>query len=85
MAKKVENKKVRPLYEIAKEIRNDWGSKIYFGAKPYLGAMLTLDKITDRYMCDDAKTIVSYFLSNACSWRGDVARRVKKELNAMIK
>ena len=85
MAKKVENKKVRPLYEIAKEIRNDWGSKIYFGAKPYLGAMLTLDKITDRYMCDDAKTIVCYFLANACSWRGDVARRVKKELNAMIK
>lgn len=85
MAKKEENKKVRPLYEIAKEIRNDWGSKIYFGAKPYLGAMLTLDKITDRYMCDDAKTIVRYFLGNASSWRGDVARRVKKELNAMIK
>ena len=85
MAKKEENKKVRPLYEIAKEIRNDWGSKIYFGAKPYLGAMLTLDKITDRYMCDDAKTIVRYFLANACSWRGYVARRVKKELNAMIK
>lgn len=84
MAKK-ETKKVRHLYEIAKEIRNDWGSKIYFGAKPYLGAMLTLDKITDRYMCDDAKTIVRYFLANACSWKGDVARRVKKELNAMIK
>ena len=85
MAKKEENKKVRPLSEIAREIRNDWGSKIYFGAKPYLGAMLTLDKITDRYMCDDAKTIVSYFLANACSWRGETARRIKKELNAMAK
>ena len=85
MATKNANKKVRPLYEIAKEIRNDWGSKIYFGAKPYLGAMLTIDKITDRYMCDDAKTIVRYFLSNASSWRGENARRIKKELNEMLK
>lgn len=85
MANKKETKKVRPLYEIAQEIRKDWGSEVYFGAKPYLGAMLTLDKITDKYMCDDAKTIVRYFLSNASSWRGEVARRVKKELNAMLK
>jgi hypothetical protein len=85
MAKKEENKKVRPLYEIAKEIRNDWGSKIYFGAKPYLGAMLTLDKITDRYMCDDAKTIVRYFLANASTWRGETAKRVKAELKSMLK
>ena len=85
MKKIQEVKKVRPLYEIAKEIRNDWGSKIYFGAKPYLGAMLTLDKITDRYMCDDAKTIVCYFLANASTWRGEVAKRVKAELRAMLK
>lgn len=85
MTTKKTNKKVRPLYEIAKEIRNDWGSKIYFGAKPYLGVMLTIDKITDRYMCDDAKTIVRYFLANACSWRGENARRIKKELNEMLK
>ena len=85
MKKIQEVKKVRPLYEIAREIRNDGGSKIYFGAKPYLGAMLTLDKITDRYMCDDAKTIVSYFLANASTWRGEVAKRVKAELRAMLK
>ena len=84
MAKK-EIKKVRPLSESAKEIRNDWGSKIYFGAKPYLGAMLTLDKITDRYMCDDAKTIVRYFLANASTWRGETAKRVKAELKSMLK
>jgi hypothetical protein len=85
MAKKQIKKEFRPLYEIAKEIRSDWGSKIYFGAKPYLGAMLTLDKITDKYMCDDAKTIVLYFLANANTWRGDVARRVNAELKEMVK
>jgi hypothetical protein len=78
-------KEFRPLYEIAKEIRNDWGSKIYFGAKPYLGAMLTLNSIDDRYMCDDARTIVNYFLANASSWKGEAARRVKKELREMVK
>lgn len=84
---KVQQKEVmvRPLYEIAKEIRSDWGSKIYFGAKPYLGAMLTLNSIDDMYMCDSAKTIVMYFLANASSWRGETAKRIKKELNGMIK
>lgn len=83
--KKTASKQVRPLYEIAAEIRKDWGAKMYFGAKPYVGAMLTLNSIDDKYMCDDARTIVNYFLANACSWRGEVARRVKKELNDMIK
>ena len=81
MAKK---KQTRPLHEIAKEIRSDWGSKIYFGAKPYLGAMLTLNSVDDKYMCDDAKTIIRYFLANASSWRGEVARRIKKELNSLL-
>ena len=85
MEKKQIKKEFRPLYEIAKEIRSDWGSKIYFGAKPYLGAMLTLNSIDDMYMCDSAKTIVRYFLANANTWRGDVARRVKAELKEMIK
>jgi hypothetical protein len=74
----------RPLYEIAKEIRTDW-TKPYFGAVPYLSAMGTLDSIEDNYYMDSGKSIVIYFLSNATTWRGDVARRVKKELKAMIK
>ncbi len=78
-------KQVRPLYEIAKEIRSDWGNKIYFGAKPYLGAMLTLNSINDRYMCDDADTIVRYFLSNASTWRGETAKRIKAELKSLLK
>ena len=78
-------KKVRPLYEIAKEIRSDWGSKIYFGAKPYLSAMMSLNSVDDKYGLDDARSIVNYFLANASTWRGEVAKRVKAELKAMIK
>ena len=74
----------RPLYEIASEIRKDW-KKVYFGAVPYLDAMSTLDSIEDNYMFDSAKSIVLYFLANAGTWRGDVARRVKAELKSMSK
>ena len=34
---------------------------------------------------DSGRSVVAYFLANAGTWRGEVARRVKKELNAMIK
>ena len=78
-------KKTRPIYEIAREIQKDWGKKMYFGAKPYLVAMLQLTSITDKYMFDDADDIVRYFLSNASTWKGETARRVKKELNEMLK
>ena len=72
----------RPLYLIANEICHDW-KKVYFGAVPYLSAMQTLDKITDDYGLDSGKSIVIYFLGNAMTWRGEVARRVKKELHEM--
>lgn len=75
---------MRPLYEIAAEIRKDW-KKVYFGAVPYLQAMGTLNSVNDKYGCDDAKSIVIYFLANANSWRGETARRIKKELNGMVK
>ena len=74
------NQTVRPLYEIAKEIRQDWGAKVYFGAKPYLSAMATLDKISDNYGADSGKSVVLYFLSNASTWRGETAKRIKAEL-----
>jgi len=74
----------RPLYEIAAEIRRDW-KKVYFGAVPYLDAMSTLTRVEDKFMFDSAKSIVVYFLSNATTWRGETARRVKVELNKMVK
>jgi hypothetical protein len=72
----------RPLNQIATEIRNDW-KKVYFGAVPYLDAMSTLNSIDDDFYQDSAKSVVLYFLSNAGTWRGEVAKRVKKELKAM--
>ena len=77
-------KQARPLHEIAQEIKTDW-NKVYFGAVPYLDAMETLNSIDDNYGMDSAKSIVLYFLSNASTWRGEVARTIKKELKAMCK
>lgn len=75
----------RSLSEIAREIKKDWGAKIYFGAKPYLDAMLSLDSVDDNYGWDSGKSIVRYFLSNASTWRGETAKRIKAELKAMVK
>lgn len=74
----------RKLSEIAAEIRADWQNMDVY-AKQYVNAMAQMSSINDRYMADDAEGIVLYFLSNASKWRGDVARRVKKELNDMLK
>ena len=79
--------KTRDLHEIAAEIRKDW-KKVYFGAVPYLNAMITMDDLSSpksNYGCDSGKSIVLYFLSNANSWRGEVAKRIKKELHGMVK
>lgn len=73
----------RLLSEIADEIKADW-TRPYFGAVPYLEAMTTLHRMSDMYGMDDAASIVRYFLSNATTWRGDTARRVKAELKAML-
>jgi hypothetical protein len=74
----------RPIYEIASEIRNDW-KRPYFGAEPYLDAMFSLNSIDDNFMFDSGRSVVLYFLSNANTWKGETARRVKAELKAMSK
>lgn len=75
---------MRTLSTIANEIRKDW-RKPYFGAVPYLQAMSTLTDMSQSYGYDDAESIVRYFLSNATSWRGETARRVKAELKGMLR
>jgi hypothetical protein len=85
MAKTTTKTATRSLSEIAREIRKDWGTKVYFGAKPYLDAMATLDSVNDNYGWDSGKMIVLYFLSNASTWRGETAKRIKAELKAMAK
>ena len=75
---------MRSLHTIARDIRADWVNP-YFGAIPYLSAMLSLDTIGDKFGHDDARSIVLYFLSNAGRWKGPVAQAVKLELRTMLK
>lgn len=77
-------KEIRPLYEIAAEIRKDW-QNVNFAAVPYLEAMETLNSIDDKFMFNSGRSIVAYFLSNASTWKGETARTIKKELKAMLK
>ena len=74
----------RSLSVIANEIKADW-KKVNYAAVPYLHTMALLDSITDKYYQDSAKSIVLYFLSNAGTWRGETAKRIKAELNKMMK
>jgi len=74
----------RPLTDIAREINADW-KKPHFAAIPYLNALAGMHCIRDRFGYDDARSIVLYFLSNAGSWRGPVAKRIKAELKAALK
>ena len=73
----------RPLHAIAAEIRADWGTP-WFGAEPYLDAMGCLTDMDSMFGLDDADTVVRYFLSNAKTWKGETARRVKAELKELI-
>lgn len=75
---------MRPLFEIAREIDRDW-KKISVYALPYLNAMYSLESVSSKYGLDSGKSIVNYFLANAGSWKGETARRIKKELNQMVK
>lgn len=75
---------MRTLSAIATEIRSSWVN-VNFAAKPYLEAMLTLNKITDNYYHDSGRDIVLRFLSNASTWKGETARRIKLELKTMLK
>jgi len=75
---------VLTIKELAMLIIQDW-KKVWYGAKPYLEALLTMEKITDKYYLDEGTGIVAYFLGNAQTWKGEVARNIKKELNRRLK
>ncbi len=78
------NQSPRPIHEIAHEIAMNW-PKPYLGAVPCLEAMRSLNSLSDNYYEDSAESIVRYFLSNATTWKGETARRIKAELNSMLK
>jgi hypothetical protein len=75
---------VRPLFTIANEIQKSW-VKPYFGSVPYIDAMQSLNSIKEPYGMDSGESIVRYFLGNAMTWRGEDAKRIKLELNKMLK
>lgn len=75
---------MRPLHTIAREIRTAW-PRPYFGAVPYMQAMSAMSDLHSMYGADSADSIVRYFLANAGTWRGPDARRIKTELNAMLR
>jgi hypothetical protein len=77
------NQSTRPIWAIAEDIQSNWPN-VYFGAVPYLQAMTFIEDIGDFYYQDSAADIVRYFLSNAKTWRGDAARRIKAELKALV-
>jgi hypothetical protein len=74
----------RTLSEIASEIKREW-RPVNYAAKPYLWAMGSFSTVNDTFGYDSARSVVLYFLSNASSWRGEVAKRVKLELKAHLK
>lgn len=73
----------RLLWVIAREIRADW-KKVNFAAVPYLDALGEMGEIDAPYHNDSGRSVVTYFLANAGSWRGDTARRIKGELKGML-
>lgn len=73
----------RPLHVIAREIVTLWPDP-WFGAVPYIEAMRHLVGVDDSYGMDRGRDIVLHFLSNAKTWRGDDAARIKNELRVMI-
>ena len=86
MEQNINKQNKRTFAEIAREIKQTW-KNVYFGAKPYLQAMATIDSSDKNapYMLELAEDIVIYFLANAQTWRGEDARRIKAELKSMIK
>jgi hypothetical protein len=75
---------MRTLREVALDIRQTWLT-VHYSAAPYLAAMETLETLNDYYLwLDSGRSIVLYFLSNARTWRGPDARRIKAELKAML-
>ena len=74
----------RSISNIAYDIKKAWANP-YFGAKPYLDAMTSLNSINDKFYEDSAKSVVMYFLANASTFRGNDAKVLKLELKNLMK
>ena len=77
--------KKRTFQQIARDIKSTW-MNVYFGAVPYLEALLTLDTTDSEalYGIETAGDITRYFLANAQTFRGADAKRLIAELKSML-
>jgi len=78
-----ENLETYEVWELAALVRVDW-ENVNFAARPYVDAMFQIHHIDDYYGQDRGRAICAYFLANATTWRGDVARLVKAEIRRRL-
>lgn len=81
---------MRNLNEIAAEIidiiiLNPKRPNYIAWSMPYLKALLSCQKITDRFGFGSARGLVLYALGNLQAWKGEDARRLKEELKEHLK
>jgi hypothetical protein len=74
----------RPLSVITREIRKDW-RPMYRPAEAHFEAFEYANDVSEMYGCDSVRSEINYFLANAQTWKGEVARRIKLELKAIVK
>ena len=75
---------MRTLRKIAKEIRTDWQLINDASARNALKCMDSMGQITEPFGADsNGYPAVGTFFSHSVGWRGETARRVKKELRTM--
>ena len=79
-----EKQRHKPLSQYAAEILGDWSNPPDH-VRERLVALKSVDQITGYYGLDPVKTIVLYLLADMRGWRGDTAKRIKKELNDICK
>ena len=72
------------LSQISDLIYRNWNN-MPLNAYRYVEAMFQLDNINESFNNETGVEIISYFLANAKSWQGDVAKDVKQYLNNLIK
>lgn len=78
---------LRPIREIALEITRIWsaqGKGVNYAARPYLDALRQLNTCADSFYADTGESCVLYFLSNATTFKGEDAKRLKAELKAHL-
>lgn len=73
----------RIIYDIAKDIREDWKT-INPLANEYLKGLETMVDVDEMYGMEYGDMVIAQFLDKATGWRGEKARAIKLELKAHL-